>query len=85
MVPVPLSRLEPSRKEEIEDWPWLDQAVLMLVNSTSWSGCALPPGQRRWERVRGVPIGSREIAALQAAEALPPRNGSDYDPGPPRY
>ena len=28
MVPVPLSRLQPSRKEEIEDWPWLDQAVL---------------------------------------------------------
>ena len=28
MVPVLLSRLEPSRKEEIEDWPWLDKAVL---------------------------------------------------------
>ena len=28
MVPVPLSSLQPSRSEEIEDWPWLDQAVL---------------------------------------------------------
>ena len=28
MAPAPLSRLEPSRKGEIEDWPWLDQAVL---------------------------------------------------------
>ena len=28
MVPVPLSRLQPSRHEAIEDWPWLDQAVL---------------------------------------------------------
>ncbi len=28
MVPVLLSRLEPSRKEEIKDWPWLDKAVL---------------------------------------------------------
>ena len=28
MVPVHLSRLEPSRKEEIKDWPWLDKAVL---------------------------------------------------------
>ena len=28
MVPVLLSHLEPSRKEEIEDWPWLDKAVL---------------------------------------------------------
>ena len=33
MVPVPLSRLEPSRKEEIEDWPWLDQAVLRSSRS----------------------------------------------------
>ena len=28
MAPVPLSRQEPSRKGEIEDWPWLDHAVL---------------------------------------------------------
>jgi len=28
MVPILLSRLEPSRTEEIEDWPWLDKAVL---------------------------------------------------------
>ena len=29
----PLSRLEPSRKGEIEDWPWLDQAVLRSSRS----------------------------------------------------
>ena len=28
MAPVLLSHLEPSRTEEIEDWPWLDKAVL---------------------------------------------------------
>jgi hypothetical protein len=33
MVPVPLSRLQPSRKEEIEEWPWLDQAVLCSSRS----------------------------------------------------
>ena len=33
MVPVPLSRLQPSRTEEIEDWPWLDQAVLRTSRS----------------------------------------------------
>jgi hypothetical protein len=33
MVPVPLSRLEPSRKEEIEEWPWLDQDVLRSSRS----------------------------------------------------
>ena len=33
MAPVPLSRLEPSRKGEIEDWPWLDQAVLRSSRS----------------------------------------------------
>ncbi len=32
-MPVPLSRLQPSRKEEIEDWPWLDQAVLRASRS----------------------------------------------------
>jgi len=33
MVPVPLSRLQPSRADEIEDWPWLDQAVLRTSRS----------------------------------------------------
>jgi hypothetical protein len=33
MVPVPLSRLQPSRTEEIEDWPWLDQDVLRASRS----------------------------------------------------
>ena len=33
MAPVPLSRLGPSRKGEIEDWPWLDQAVLRSSRS----------------------------------------------------
>ena len=29
----PLSRQEPSRKGEIEDWPWLDHAVLRSSRS----------------------------------------------------
>ena len=33
MVPVPLSRLEPSRDKAIEDWPWLDQEVLIASRS----------------------------------------------------
>jgi len=27
MAPIPISRLQPSRDEAIEEWPWLDQAV----------------------------------------------------------
>jgi hypothetical protein len=33
MVPVPLFRLQPSRDEAIEDWPWLDQDVLRSSRS----------------------------------------------------
>ncbi len=33
MVPVPLSRLRPSRTDEIEDWPRLHQAVLRSSRS----------------------------------------------------
>jgi hypothetical protein len=33
MVPVPLSRLQPSRDEAIEEWPWLDEAVLRSSRS----------------------------------------------------
>ena len=33
MIPVLLYRLQPSRKEEIEDWPWLDKAVLRSSRS----------------------------------------------------
>jgi hypothetical protein len=32
-VPVPLSRLQPSRNDAIEDWPWLDQDVLRSSRS----------------------------------------------------
>jgi len=33
VVPVNFSRLEPSRDEAIEDWPWLDQEVLRRSRS----------------------------------------------------
>jgi hypothetical protein len=33
VVPVPLSRLQPSRPEPIEQWPWLDQEVLIPSRS----------------------------------------------------
>ena len=33
MEPVPLSRLQPSRKEEIEDWPYLDEGTLLKTRS----------------------------------------------------
>ena len=33
MAPAPLSRLQPSRDEAIEDWPWLDQDVLRSSRS----------------------------------------------------
>jgi hypothetical protein len=37
MVPVPLSRPQPSRLDAIEDWPWLDQEVLRS------SAASVPP------------------------------------------
>jgi hypothetical protein len=37
MVPVPLSRLQPSRIDAIEDWPWLDQDVLRSSRSQGWT------------------------------------------------
>jgi hypothetical protein len=33
MVPVQLSRLQPSRTDEIEDWPYLHEAVLLKTRS----------------------------------------------------
>ena len=33
MVSVPFSRLQAYRKEEIEDWPYLDEAVLLRTRS----------------------------------------------------
>jgi hypothetical protein len=33
MEPVPLSRLQSSRKEEIEDWPYLDEGTLLKTRS----------------------------------------------------
>jgi len=33
VVPVNVSRLEPSRIDAIEDWPWLDQEVLLTSRS----------------------------------------------------
>jgi hypothetical protein len=33
MVPVPLSRLQSSRTEEIEAWPYLDEGVLLKTRS----------------------------------------------------
>ena len=33
MASVPLSLLGPSRKGEVEDWPWLEQAVPRSSNS----------------------------------------------------
>ena len=33
MVPVPLSRLQPSRTEEIEAWPYLAEGVLLKTRS----------------------------------------------------
>ena len=33
MVPVPLSRLQHSRTDEIEDWPYLDEGTLVRIRS----------------------------------------------------
>ena len=33
MLPVHLSNLQPSRDEEIEEWPWLDQEMLRSSRS----------------------------------------------------
>jgi hypothetical protein len=46
MVPVSLSRLQPSRDEEIEDWLWLDQEVLRKSHSRQ----VLHFRPSRWDR-----------------------------------
>jgi len=33
MVPVPISRLQASQKEEIENWPYLDEGTLQKIRS----------------------------------------------------
>ena len=45
---LPLSRLEPSRQEEFEDWPWLDLAVLRSSRSRQvcMSCYWIPPPRR---------------------------------------
>ena len=40
MVPVPFSRLQPSRMEAIEDWPWLDQDALRASRSRQVCMCS---------------------------------------------
>ncbi|MFN9694671.1 MAG: galactose oxidase [Synechococcaceae cyanobacterium] len=34
MVPVPLSRVTPSRREPLEEWPWLERPLLRASRSS---------------------------------------------------
>jgi len=54
MVPFPLSRLQPSRDEEIEDWPWLDQDVLR--KSRSRQVCMTCHFFRHHPGANGIPL-----------------------------
>jgi len=58
MVPVPfsrldLTRLEPSRREAVDDWPWLDQTV--LLGSRSRQVCMTCHFFRHHPAASGIP------------------------------
>jgi len=50
---VPLSGLQPSREEAIEEWPWLDEAVLR--SSRSRQVCMTCHGFRHHPGPNGIP------------------------------
>jgi hypothetical protein len=54
MVPVPLSRLQPSRTEEIEAWPYLDEGVLLKTRSRKV--CMTCHWFRHHAGVNGIPL-----------------------------
>jgi hypothetical protein len=54
VVPVNSSGLEPSRWEPIEDWPWLDQEV--LVTSRSHQVCMTCHAFRHHPGPNGIPL-----------------------------
>ena len=59
MVPVPLSGLQPSRDEAIEEWPWLDEIAAAAGRRIFTASGA---GRRKW----------REQRDPEAAAAVPP-------------
>jgi hypothetical protein len=54
MVPLPLSRLQPSRTDEIEDWPYLDEAALLRTRSRRV--CMTCHWFRHHAGVNGIPL-----------------------------
>ena len=54
MVPVPLSRLQPSRIEPVEEWPWLNQGV--LVTSRSRQVCLTCHFFRHYPATNCIPL-----------------------------
>ena len=54
MVPVKISRLEPSRLDAIEDWPWLDREV--LHTSRSHQVCMTCHFFRHHPGANGIPL-----------------------------
>jgi hypothetical protein len=54
MVPVPLSRLEPSRPEPVEAWPWLERD--RLISSRSRQVCLTCHFFRHHPAASGIPV-----------------------------
>ena len=54
MVPVTISRLEPSRLDGIENWPWLDHGVLNA--SRSGQVCMTCHFFRHHPGANGIPL-----------------------------
>ncbi len=98
MVPVPLSRLQASRKEEIEDWPYLDEAVLLKTRSRKicmtchWfrhhAGVNCIPLftcqlHQGLDRRHGAPTGLGARGGLSRAQRSLPRSGGALNTGGP--
>jgi hypothetical protein len=73
-VPVQISRLEPSRIEAIEDWPWLDQHVLR--SSRSRQVCITCPFLRRHPGPHGIPLLTIGAGRLSWRERWEPLQGA---------
>ena len=66
MVPVPRSRLEPSRDEAIADWPWLNQDVLR--SSRSRQVCMTCHFFRHHPGPKGLPLLTCQLHLGQIAQ-----------------
>ena len=75
MVPVPLSRLQASRKEEIEDWPYLDEGTLLKTRSRKVCMTCHRCSYRCQEQDCDVLSECFRVSARQSKPAVEPGSG----------